>query len=138
VLRQALDGLEESPIAGYGTFGSGMLYQPHNQWIGVWLDSGILGITLFGGGLILLLRHIRRSDPEHMVIWMAMAATTPFSHNLLTEAGFLLCWVVAASSAPPVFILRPTRHRRRAGEEENRVSFYRRGFSEEAQEGRHD
>src|SRR4051812_18679590 len=44
---ESVDGIKKAPLSGYGTFGGGSIFRPHNELLAVWLDNGIIGIVLF-------------------------------------------------------------------------------------------
>ena len=96
-----VEGIKSAPLTGYGTFSSaGFLFRPHNQFLAVWLDNGLIGILLFLSALALLGWECYCA--RNLLLWVAyigLLSTTPFSQNLLEDYSFLPEWVACAAGA---------------------------------------
>jgi O-antigen ligase len=98
VFYEAIDGIQKAPLFGYGTFAAtGFLFRPHNEFLAVWLDHGIIGIALFVSAICFLgWECYRGRQPVLFVGYIALLSTTPFSHNLLEDRSFMVAWVTCA------------------------------------------
>jgi O-antigen ligase len=100
VFWDAVEGIKKSPISGYGTFGGGLLFRPHNELLGVWLDNGIIGIAMFVSAVWFLGWECYRARRAVLFVgYVALLSPIPFSHNLLEDRSFMLAWVTCAALA---------------------------------------
>jgi O-antigen ligase len=108
---EGVEGIKKEPIVGYGTFGgSGFIFRPHNEFLGVWLDNGIIGIALFVSAIFFLgLECYRARQRVLFVGYIGLLSTIPFSHNLLEDYSFLPAWVICAVCAMAAGKMRPGR-----------------------------
>jgi len=109
---ESVDGIKNAPLFGYGTFGAtgGFLFRPHNEFLGVWLDNGIVGIVLFVWAIGSLgWECYRAGKPPLFVAYVGLLSTIPFSHNLLEDRSFMLAWVTCAVVARAARITRAER-----------------------------
>jgi O-antigen ligase len=51
-LIDAIEAAARRPLAGYGTGSGTSSWQPHNQFVSVWLDLGLAGLLIYGGVLL--------------------------------------------------------------------------------------
>jgi hypothetical protein len=98
---EGVDGIKKAPLFGYGTFsGTGFVFRPHNEFLAVWLDNGIIGIGLFISAICLLgWECYKARQPVLFVGYAGLLSTIPFSHNLLEDYSFLPVWVMCAACA---------------------------------------
>jgi O-antigen ligase len=117
VLLEGLAFCWEQPFVGFGsTFsatsgrsdGSG----PHNMIVAAWMDSGIIGLTLYLASVISLLIYVYHRSRKYLPLACALAVSSVFSHNLLEFAPFLFGWVlvVYASKAQAEESVQSQRH----------------------------
>lgn len=60
-LIDAIEAACRRPLAGHGTGSGTTCWQPHNQFVSVWLDLGLAGLAIYGGVLAMVtLRSARR------------------------------------------------------------------------------
>lgn len=96
----SLDGIKRAPLQGFGTFSASSIFRPHNQFLAVWLDNGIIGLILFVSAICVLgWECFKARRPVLFVGYAALLSTTPFSHNLLEDYSFLPAWVACAMFA---------------------------------------
>lgn len=97
ILLDALKGIQQQPILGYGTGASwSNLFRPHNEFVGVWLDNGIVGMVLFSLGLCLLVVNCISRNKVLLIGCVPLVAEIPFSHNLLENKSYLFAWIILA------------------------------------------
>jgi hypothetical protein len=97
VLREGVQGIQEQPIVGYGTGASlGELYSPHNEFVAVWLDNGLVGMALYSLGLCLLVGSCILKNKALLIGCVPLVAEIAFSHNLLEHKSYLFAWIVLA------------------------------------------
>jgi O-antigen ligase len=98
VLMEGVDGIMRAPLSGYGTFSStGHPFRPHNEFLAVWLDNGIVGIALFLSAISFLgWECYRARQPVLFVGYAGLMSTVPFSHSLLEDRSFMVCWVTCS------------------------------------------
>jgi hypothetical protein len=111
-LHDGWEGVTESPVFGHGTGSASSHWQPHNQWVGIWLDIGVIGPLLFGGTLLFLSARVLMSGGKGLFGLVPLWGFTVFSQNLVETAGYWFCaGVVALVSTQSRFRLalrRPT------------------------------
>jgi len=83
--RQALYYWEKAPWLGHGPASFSLLYigyeesgtHPHNIFLEIAVDYGLLGIVLFGTLLYVVIKGFRferfRRDPDYLCVWMVFA-----------------------------------------------------------------
>lgn len=96
-LRDAWEGVTRSPVFGHGTGCASSHWQPHNQWVAIWLDIGVGGVVLFGGTLLFLTARCAMAKGQGIFAIMPLWMFTMFSQNLVEMAGYWFCAGVAAS-----------------------------------------
>jgi O-antigen ligase len=111
LLYHYLNLVEQHPVLGYGTGAmqaAGALAPDgqgaHNQYLRVWLDHGLWGLTAYLGLLLsaLALFVARRSWPGGTLVVITLA-NGAFSHNITEDKTFLLLLgaALAASALDP-------------------------------------
>lgn len=109
--RYYLDLILQHPYIGFGTgtaldtvvpgapFGKG----PHNIYLRIWLDTGILGLFTYVGFLAALLAHgLRRRSVKGVLLGVMVVAYGFFDHNVIDNKAILL--LVGASLAPTALL----------------------------------
>jgi O-antigen ligase len=100
LFREGIEGIKAEPAFGYGAGASwGMPFEPHNEYVATWLDSGILGFLLFVAGLFSLTRDCFLRDKQLLIGAVPLALGAFFSHNLLESKSFLFAWICLAGLA---------------------------------------
>jgi O-antigen ligase len=97
LLVSGLEAFTKKPFTGYGTMASAELISPHNIYVATALDSGIVGLLFYSFGLLALGRKAWRTNKNQFILLFQLVLTGIFSHNLLENNSFLLCWFVCAS-----------------------------------------
>ena len=60
-LIDAFEAACRQPLMGFGTGSGTTCWQPHNQFVSVWLDLGLAGLVIYGGVLLMVtFRSVRR------------------------------------------------------------------------------
>jgi hypothetical protein len=84
----------QSPLFGYGvgySQGNDDRKPPHNLYIRLWVDYGLIGLMLFNIMLIVALRlnyHVRCFPA--FIFWCSIVGLAVFSHTLIENRGLLL------------------------------------------------
>lgn len=95
-LSDAWEAVHEKPLLGHGTGISGTLYAPHNEYVSLWLEMGIPGLTLFvGTWLWLIMRSILTGGRAGYLLF-ALLAYTPVGQGRIEVPHFSLAMVAAA------------------------------------------
>ena len=84
------------PTFGYGTGISGTLYAPHNEYVSLWLELGVLGIVLFVGTWFWLLGRSLMTGGTAGYLLLALIAFTPVGQGRLEMPHYHFAMVVAA------------------------------------------
>jgi hypothetical protein len=100
-LADGWEAVGQKPVWGHGTGAGTAWWQPHNQFVAVWLDIGLPGLLLFAGPLLLLtlLSALNRFQAVFCLIpvWLFI----PCSQILLDAQHFWFCLAVATSALLP-------------------------------------
>lgn len=95
-LNDAWEAVMQKPVFGHGTGISGTVYAPHNEYVSLWLEMGIPGITLFvGTWLWLVLRSVMTGGRAGYLLF-ALIAYTPVGQGRIEVPHFSLAMVAAA------------------------------------------
>ncbi len=95
-LSDAWEAVQEKPLFGHGTGISGTLYAPHNEYVSIWLEMGIPGLTLFvGTWLWLIIRSVLTGGKAGYLLF-ALLAYSPVGQGRLEVPHFSLAMVAAA------------------------------------------
>lgn len=87
------------PFVGYGAGASMGQFQPHNQFLGLWLDQGLLGLALFLAAIGCLCWECWCSKRLLMAGVIPIVAACFFSHNLLDDRSVLFAWAALGGLA---------------------------------------
>jgi O-antigen ligase len=87
------------PLVGYGAGASMAEFQPHNQIIGIWMDSGLFGLLCFLAAFVFLILECWRSNRVLLVAVIPIFVECFFSHNLLDDRSLLFAWVALCGLA---------------------------------------
>jgi O-antigen ligase len=94
-LADGWEAVGQKPIWGHGTGSGTAWWQPHNQFVAVWLDVGLPGLLLFAGPLLIvtLLCAVNRFQGLFCLIpvWLFI----PCSQILLDAQQFWFCLATA-------------------------------------------
>ena len=113
-MKDLTDGWEavgESPVFGHGTGCASSHWQPHNQWVAIWLDIGVLGVVLYAITLIGITARCVMAGGKGFLCLMPLWGFSVFSQNLVETAGYWLCAgvaIIVSSRSRVRFTLQPT------------------------------
>ena len=96
-LQDGWEGVTDAPIFGHGTGCASSHWQPHNQWIAIWLDIGVGGLILYAGTLLFLTVRSLLAGGRGIFALVPLWLFSVFSQNLVEMASYWLCAGVAAS-----------------------------------------
>ena len=94
-LKDGWEAVTRSPVVGYGTGCASSRWQPHNQWVGFWLDIGIMGPFLLFSTLSFLSLRCAMAKGRAVLAIVPLWMFTAFSHNLVEMASYWFCAGVA-------------------------------------------
>ncbi len=94
-LRDGWEAVLRSPIVGHGTGCASSFWQPHNQWVAIWLDIGFAGPVMLAGVLIFTTARSVLARGKAVLAVVPMWAFTVFSQNLVEMAAYWFCIAVA-------------------------------------------
>ncbi len=95
-MKDLTDGWEavgEAPLLGHGTGSSTSRWQPHNQWVGVWLDLGLGGVLYYAVLLVGLTIGCVFAKGRGVYCLIPLWMFSLFSQNLVENAAY---WITAA------------------------------------------
>jgi O-antigen ligase len=95
-LHDGWEAVTDSPLFGHGTGCASSMWQPHNQWVAIWLDIGVVGPVLYGLTLLTLtaLCLFKKGEGIYLIIPLWMFSV--FSQNLVEMAVY---WFTASVAA---------------------------------------
>lgn len=96
-LKDLHDGFEAAllrPLAGYGTGAGQFLYYPHNQWVTLWIDVGVLGPVLLLMVLAAAGFKVLRSRGRGIYILVPLFLYTVLAQTLLDNYAYLYSLLV--------------------------------------------
>ncbi len=94
-LKDGWEAVTISPIVGYGTGCASSHWQPHNQWVGIWLDVGIMGPLMLFSTLSFITWRCVMAKGRGVLAVVPLWMFTVFSHNLVEMACYWFCAGVA-------------------------------------------
>lgn len=100
----------DRPLVGHGTGASnGFVCEPHNQFVGLWVDNGIVAALLMVANYVVLAFRLWRTNKQCLVVLACLVILVPFSHNLLDDRAYLLAWagLCVAADSPLLATLLP-------------------------------
>lgn len=112
IWRRGIEAFQENPLLGRGagTFGAAVGewrsrdLAAHNTPLGILVEHGLVGLTLFAAGFISLLQKVRKAGPAERKLWwvllagwMTAAATLSWENR---EATWLIWGLCAAQPLP--------------------------------------
>ncbi|MDB6138611.1 MAG: hypothetical protein JWO94_1683 [Verrucomicrobiaceae bacterium] len=95
-LHDGWEGVTDSPVFGHGTGSASSHWQPHNQWVGIWLDIGVGGVMLYAGTLLFLTVVCLKAGGRGLFALLPLWCFSVFSQNLVETAGYWFCAGVVA------------------------------------------
>jgi len=87
-LKDGWEGVTEAPLFGHGTGCASSHWQPHNQWVAIWLDIGVGGLLLYAGTLLFLTLRCLLVGGRGIVALAPLWLFSVFSQNLVEMAGY--------------------------------------------------
>lgn len=97
-MKDLTDGLEavaSAPITGIGTGAGTNFYQPHNQFISLWIDLGLIGPALYGIILVLLCWKAVASQLRSLYLVIPLVLYFPLSQALLENHAYFYAFSIA-------------------------------------------
>ena len=95
-LHDGWEAVTDSPLFGHGTGCASSMWQPHNQWVAIWLDIGVIGPVLYGITLITLTALSLAKKGQAIYIIVPLWMFSLFSQNLVEMAVY---WFTASVAA---------------------------------------
>lgn len=95
-LRDGWEAVGDAPIFGHGTGCASSRWQPHNQWVAIWLDIGVGGVLLLVSTLLFLTIRVVISGGRGLFALLPLWGFTVFSQNLIEMAVYWMCAGVVA------------------------------------------
>ena len=95
-LHDGWEAVIDSPLFGHGTGCASSHWQPHNQWVAIWLDIGVGGVILYAATLLALTAVCLRAGGKGFFALLPLWAFSVFSQNLVETAGYWFCAGVVA------------------------------------------
>jgi O-antigen ligase len=96
-LKDGWEGVTDAPLFGHGTGCASAHWQPHNQWVAIWLDIGVGGVLLYAGTLCFLTFRCLLAGGKGIFALAPLWLFSVFSQNLVEMASYWFCAGVAAS-----------------------------------------
>lgn len=90
-LRDGWEAVTDSPVFGHGTGCASSQWQPHNQWVAIWLDIGVGGVLLYAATLLSLTVICLKSGGKGFFALLPLWCFSVFSQNLVETAGYWFC-----------------------------------------------
>jgi O-antigen ligase len=94
-LADGWEAVGQKPVWGHGTGAGTAWWQPHNQFVALWLDVGLPGVIIFGGSLLLLTALCLLQKLQGIFCLIPIWLFIPCSQILLDAPQFWLCLAVA-------------------------------------------
>ncbi len=97
--RETIDKIDDSPVFGHGTgFNRTMRQTPHNLYLKLWVDSGIIGLLTWLALLVsaFWMFTARRYRPGQALVLVTLFGGL-FSHNILEQRTFLILFGCCSS-----------------------------------------
>jgi O-antigen ligase len=95
-LADGWEAVGQKPLWGHGTGAGTAWWQPHNQFVAVWLDIGLPGLLFFAGPLLLLTLLSALNRMQGLFCLIPVWLFIPCSQVLLDAQQFWFCLGVAA------------------------------------------
>lgn len=95
VLKDGIEAVTKDPLSGYGTGSGTTFWMPHNQFVSIWLDLGVLGPILFMGVLFFVSAFVLAAGGRGGWALIPAFGFIPFSQVLLFNPAY---WYALAVS----------------------------------------
>lgn len=96
-LHDAWEAVTQQPVFGHGTGCASSHWQPHNQWVAIWLDIGVAGPLMFLSVLLFISARCAMAKGEGVLAVIPLWGFSVFSQNLVEMAGYWFCAGVATT-----------------------------------------
>ncbi|MCP5559054.1 MAG: O-antigen ligase family protein [Verrucomicrobiaceae bacterium] len=96
-LADGWEAVGHSPAFGYGTGSGNVRWMPHNQFVAIWLDIGLLGVLVYAFTLLLVTVRCVMKRGEGMFCLIPLWLYVPCSQTLFETPMYLMTGAVAAS-----------------------------------------
>ena len=90
-LHDGWEAVGDAPVFGHGTGCASSQWQPHNQWVAIWLDIGVGGVVLYAATLLFLTIRVIMAGGRGFFALLPLWAFSVFSQNLVETAGYWFC-----------------------------------------------
>ncbi len=108
-LADGWEAVGQKPLFGHGTGSGTAWWQPHNQFVAVWLDIGLFGVLLYAGALLTCTALCLFNRLQGIFCLIPVWLYIPCSQILMDAQQYWFCFAVAAG------VLLPGRFRLRIG-----------------------
>jgi O-antigen ligase len=123
IWRRGMEGFWKSPIVGVGTAGffivaaddDGTRRAPHNTFISVLVELGVIGLALYLFFLVLLFRAAWRLPDRERLLWIGILSITVLNAMTCGSQGDKFTWFLYAMVLAQAAALGRLASRRRAG-----------------------
>ena len=97
LVYETVELISQRPFVGWGSgFGHSLGTAPHNMYLHVWLNHGLIGLALYMVIILLSVVHfLRRKDSAGAALCILIVLAGFFSHNVLENYTFLLLYGVS-------------------------------------------
>lgn len=96
-LNDAWEAVTQQPVFGHGTGCASSHWQPHNQWVAIWLDIGVMGPLMYLSVLVFISARCAMAKGEGVLTVIPLWGFSVFSQNLVEMAGYWFCAGVATT-----------------------------------------
>ena len=96
-LSDGWEAVGHSPVFGYGTGSGNVRWMPHNQFVAIWLDIGLMGVLVYAFTLLLISVRSAMKRGEGMFCLIPLWLYVPCSQTLFETPMYLMAGAVAAS-----------------------------------------
>ena len=95
-LSDGWEGAMQKPFLGHGTGAGTFYWKPHNQFVSVWIEIGIVGAAMYLGILLVLIYKTCTQPRSALLCSLPVLAFVPFSQTLIDTPAYWLIAILAA------------------------------------------
>lgn len=100
-LADGWEAVGQKPVFGHGTGSGTAWWQPHNQFVAVWLDIGLPGVLLYAGALLTFTALCLFNRLQGVFCLIPVWLYIPCSQILMDAQQYWFCFAVAVSVLVP-------------------------------------
>jgi|JI10StandDraft_1071094.scaffolds.fasta_scaffold80055_2 O-antigen ligase len=93
-LADGWEAVGKSPVFGYGTGSGNVHWQPHNMFVAIWLDMGLIGVLIYAFLLLLVTFRCVMKKGEGMFCLIPIWLYIPCSQTLFETPMYLMAGAV--------------------------------------------